>query len=526
MKSVDHAISRLPNILGMTAPVQGRVIVILGMHRSGTSVITRGLEVLGVELGNNLHPAGHDNPTGFWEDKECLEINNELLSHLNSSYDSLSDTSNKLFRDSAVDSLSLRAVNLVCRKLSEHNGLWGFKDPRTCRTLNFWKNVFNIVNCKTSFVIVVRNPVSVASSLEVRNKTPREKSYFLWLQHNISAILGTCGSPRVVVDYDRFLESPLFQLQRISRVLDLQSPDLNDDRVSGYLEKFVNKRLRHGVFPANSISTDEKGSKHVLKIFNLMQEISQDKSSLDSEKVVNEFQLISDQLDSFDPIFSYTSSLESQQRQLYVDLDIQNDQLNSLNQEIARINQEWLIARNEIANREGQINELTQAATKREDQLNSLNEQVRKLISQLAARGAVIASMGADLDELRISLATFEKLLLERGANISTLSYEIANREGQINELTQAATKREDQLNSLNQEIARINQEWLIARTMINAKDIELLTKDTHIANLYKEVVEKNNIIQDILNSNSWTITKPVRFLSSRLKMISSVYKK
>jgi len=449
MKSVDHAISRLPNILGMTAPVQGRVIVILGMHRSGTSVITRGLEVLGVELGNNLHPAGHDNPTGFWEDKECLEINNELLSHLNSSYDSLSDTSNKLFRDSAVDSLSLRAVNLVCRKLSEHNGLWGFKDPRTCRTLNFWKNVFNIVNCKTSFVIVVRNPVSVASSLEVRNKTPREKSYFLWLQHNISAILGTCGSPRVVVDYDRFLESPLFQLQRISRVLDLQSPDLNDDRVSGYLEKFVNKRLRHGVFPANSISTDEKGSKHVLKIFNLMQEISQDKSSLDSEKVVNEFQLISDQLDSFDPIFSYTSSLESQQRQLYVDLDIQNDQLNSLNQEIARINQEWLIARNEIA-----------------------------------------------------------------------------NREGQINELTQAATKREDQLNSLNQEIARINQEWLIARTMINAKDIELLTKDTHIANLYKEVVEKNNIIQDILNSNSWTITKPVRFLSSRLKMISSVYKK
>jgi len=103
---------------------------------------------------------------------------------------------------------------------------------------------------------------------------------------------------------------------------------------------------------------------------------------------------------------------------------------------------------------------------------------------------------------------------------------EIANREGQINELTQAATKREDQLNSLNQEIARINQEWLIARTMINAKDIELLTKDTHIANLYKEVVEKNNIIQDILNSNSWTITKPVRFLSSRLKMISSVYKK
>ena len=61
---------------------QQRLIVVLGMHRSGTSAITKSLELLGVGLGSELHPAGFDNPKGFWEDRDCLEINERLLKHL------------------------------------------------------------------------------------------------------------------------------------------------------------------------------------------------------------------------------------------------------------------------------------------------------------------------------------------------------------------------------------------------------------------------------------------------------------
>ncbi len=55
------------------------VIVVLGMHRGGTSCVARALLALGIPLGDSLLPPGHDNPTGFWEDTVCVSINEEPL---------------------------------------------------------------------------------------------------------------------------------------------------------------------------------------------------------------------------------------------------------------------------------------------------------------------------------------------------------------------------------------------------------------------------------------------------------------
>lgn len=58
------------------------IVVVLGMHRSGTSAITRGLMVLGVELGDNLMPPAADNNKGFFEDVDVNAINVELYRSL------------------------------------------------------------------------------------------------------------------------------------------------------------------------------------------------------------------------------------------------------------------------------------------------------------------------------------------------------------------------------------------------------------------------------------------------------------
>lgn len=60
-----------------------QLIVVLGMHRSGTSAITRGLQVLGVELGDQLMPgAVGDNEKGYWEDSDPNAWKIELLQTL------------------------------------------------------------------------------------------------------------------------------------------------------------------------------------------------------------------------------------------------------------------------------------------------------------------------------------------------------------------------------------------------------------------------------------------------------------
>src|SRR5690606_31349437 len=123
--------------------------------------------------------------------------------------------------DSRISELRLKATQLITRKLSENNGTWGFKDPRTCRLLDFWREVFLALACEVNFIIAVRNPVSVVASLAKRNNLPAEKAYFLWLQHVLPTFGFMTYAPKVVVDYDELLANPWLQIVRISDKLGL-----------------------------------------------------------------------------------------------------------------------------------------------------------------------------------------------------------------------------------------------------------------------------------------------------------------
>lgn len=164
-----------------------RLVVVLGMHRSGTSAITKSLEVIGVRLGDDLYPAGPSNPKGFWENRECIEINRNLLEHLGSDPNGFDLTWSNFQKDAQVSDLMLRAARTISGELLVNNGIWGFKDPRTCRLLFFWNEVFSALDCEINFVIAVRNPASVAASLESRDGISPIKSYFLWLQYVLSS---------------------------------------------------------------------------------------------------------------------------------------------------------------------------------------------------------------------------------------------------------------------------------------------------------------------------------------------------
>src|SRR5688572_29093711 len=72
-----------------------RLIITLGMHRSGTSVVTRGLQVLGVSLGDNLMaPFEGNNDKGFWEDNDINKLNIEMLNTLGSDWHFLTPLQN------------------------------------------------------------------------------------------------------------------------------------------------------------------------------------------------------------------------------------------------------------------------------------------------------------------------------------------------------------------------------------------------------------------------------------------------
>ena len=165
---------------------QQQLVVVLGMHRSGTSAITRGLQVMGVSLGNKLMPPVADNKKGFWEDLDVVAINNEMLNFCGRcwhSIDPIQQIDVELLCDQGYLS---RAIGLLQDKIVGHKR-FAFKDPRTAKMLPFWIRVFATGNLDVRYILALRNPSSVAKSLAQRDQFSPEKSYLLWIDHMLTS---------------------------------------------------------------------------------------------------------------------------------------------------------------------------------------------------------------------------------------------------------------------------------------------------------------------------------------------------
>lgn len=233
----------------MTLMSQKKIIAVLGMHRSGTSAITRALVAVGASAGDNLLPPGADNPKGFWEDRDFVLMNERILKALDASYDSLKLLPPGFECSPALAELFLEAVLLLRGKLGTCE-LLTLKDPRVCRLLPFWRRVFDHLQLQVDYVIAVRNPLSVAQSLQRRNGFFERKSHWLWLQHYVSAVMATQDAKRLFVDYDALLAQPDAQLRRLAEAFGLQGDQVAEQE---YIDTFLSNDLRHARYEARDL---------------------------------------------------------------------------------------------------------------------------------------------------------------------------------------------------------------------------------------------------------------------------------
>ena len=223
---------------------QRRLLVVLGMHRSGTSALMRVLNLLGVELGAPLLPPQPDNPTGFWEHADAVALNDRLLAALGSSWDDPQPLPGKWWTSDAARALRGDAVAILRSGLGPAP-LVGLKDPRLCRLMPFWLPAFEEAGLEPLFVIAVRDPAAVAASLEARNGIGPWKAHLSWLEHVLGAEESSRGRARVVVDYERTLADWRASAAHIGAGLGLAWP-VPPERAAAEIERFL-KPERRGV---------------------------------------------------------------------------------------------------------------------------------------------------------------------------------------------------------------------------------------------------------------------------------------
>lgn len=217
------------------------IICVLGMHRSGTSLATRILDILGVYLGREedlLHPLA-DNPKGFWEHRPLMEVNDEMLSRLGGSWDDPPTFPSGWASGSELEDLRQRAKIIIQKDFADAE-VWGWKDPRNCLTLPFWQQLLPPMR----YVICLRHPIDVARSLERRNDFSYDQGIYLWLAYLKSALEYTADPPRYLVFFETLMENREQEVQHLARFLG--KPELAEQsEVQSAVQDFIDEDLWH-----------------------------------------------------------------------------------------------------------------------------------------------------------------------------------------------------------------------------------------------------------------------------------------
>lgn len=228
------------------------IVVVLGMHRSGTSVASRSLKVFGINHGDNLYMTGADNAKGHWEDQDLMDLNERILTSIHQVWHSVRPIPPEAWERLASGDLMDAAASLIEKRLAA-NMNYGCKDPRMTLLLPFWDRVFVRLRLDVNYVLCLRDPLDVACSLGARDGFSLSKGVGVWIGYLMTAIevLSRRSRRFAVVSYDQMLANPSDQLARLSHFLGL--PIIEDERHS-FVGRFVDSSLRHH---ANSLSGEE-----------------------------------------------------------------------------------------------------------------------------------------------------------------------------------------------------------------------------------------------------------------------------
>ncbi len=218
-------------------------LVVLGMHRSGTSAFTGILDLLGVNLGTKMLETQPDNPKGFFENKYVVLANDCILDTLKASWDDTFPLP-KNWVNRFADSQLLDDIRTFMRDDLVDNQLSALKDPRLARLLPLWLPLFLDQHVTPHFAIVIRNPLEIAQSLAHRNGFSTEKSLLLWMQYMMEAERHTRHRPRGFVRFESLLHDPRQSVAQVFRNVGLELPHFSGHR-DKELSQFLDRNMRH-----------------------------------------------------------------------------------------------------------------------------------------------------------------------------------------------------------------------------------------------------------------------------------------
>ncbi|MGE5194508.1 MAG: sulfotransferase family protein [Deltaproteobacteria bacterium] len=214
-------------------------IYIAGMHRSNSSILSLMLGACGVDLGppsEDFPPHEEDNPDGYGENVPLVRMNDAVLKALGGAWNAPPEPPSDWMADRRLQSVREKAKALLRRRAAQEP--WGWKDPRNCLTLPFWRSIVPV----NKVIIPLRHPLEVAESFKIARGIAVAEGLRLWEIYNRRITDAASSEERLICHADALCRNHEAELRRMLEFLGLR---VTADGISAACRLFRNDRRRH-----------------------------------------------------------------------------------------------------------------------------------------------------------------------------------------------------------------------------------------------------------------------------------------
>jgi Sulfotransferase family len=464
---------RRDRITAISSAVQRRpIVLVLGMHRSGTSLCSHILSALGVDMADKIpgpgatspHPS---NPRGHWERWEIVEFHDRILGLFNRDYlGHFHDFALPVawWADPRVVQIRREIVAFLEQRMGSE--YFGFKDPRTVRLMPVWHQILSELKLAPKIVLCLRNPAQIGRSLSVRDGLDPEIGEYRWLVHIVDFFRYTKNFDFCTVEYEEWFSNPSVNLEKLQKFLDLQWQQSEAD-LALVLSGIIDPSARH-----DDSDHREAGQPLVRTLYKLASRGGQDAEARDQiSYIVSQFvgfqQLQSPFLQVFEEVAKVAAKypdiereaaslraavgerdalveaadgravtvegrlaeafaqIEQQQAQIAA-LATERDEARGLKATLEERETALQAAQAEAAAREAALERAEREAQEHAAETAATRDEIAALELKAAERRAAAATLEAAVEVLRKTLAQADRQAQERAAAAEALRAEIA----------------------------------------------------------------------------------------------------
>ncbi|MBA6414279.1 glycosyltransferase [Parahaliea sp. F7430] len=409
---------------------QKKLVVVLGAHRSGTSLCAAAMQYLGANLCLPDDYRNEENSKGFFEHPDFVEFNDALLAHLGGVWDNpIFNGSEALAAQSPVSITPWRKAGVeLIRQLFGNKKLCAIKDPRLCQLLDFWHPLFQQAGFAASqlrYVHVLRDPVEVALSQQQRAR--KNPAYYevghqlaegaaLWLSLTAQALHSARSLPTFYLNYRQLMDRPEECLRAIAEFTELE---FFPETAREFAQEFVDGKLYRSERSDDGVQRLDKELPQLFEFFTELQPLWESQSAQGVESALNIYRRSDTSERLADIAVPALSRLSIGCRESRLAQLIKSDELESLTRQRDEFASVVQPLRAEVKALEGGLSELNQQHTDLKTAYENIESDHQNILSLLRRSSEENTRLEADCAHLMRERSTLESTIRDIQKSLS-----------------------------------------------------------------------------------------------------------